>query len=85
MTTGDLYNLLGISASATPDEIRAAYHQAARRADRSGRGIAAGANGRRPGGRCQSRSPAALARFNAFRWRFRAWACFRLRFTEGFS
>jgi molecular chaperone DnaJ len=31
MTTGDLYNLLGISASATPDEIRAAYHQAARR------------------------------------------------------
>jgi Ca-activated chloride channel family protein len=31
MTTGDLYNLLGISANATPDEIRAAYHQAARR------------------------------------------------------
>ncbi len=31
MTTGDLYNLLGVSASSTPDEIRAAYHQAARR------------------------------------------------------
>lgn len=31
MTTGDLYNLLGVSASATPDEIRAAYHQVARR------------------------------------------------------
>ncbi|MEP7356279.1 MAG: DnaJ domain-containing protein [Anaerolineales bacterium] len=31
MTTGDLYNLLGLSAKATPDEVRAAYHQAARR------------------------------------------------------
>lgn len=31
MTTGDLYNLLGLSASASPEEIRAAYHQAARR------------------------------------------------------
>jgi Ca-activated chloride channel family protein len=31
MTTGDLYNLLGLSASANPEEIKAAYHQAARR------------------------------------------------------
>jgi Ca-activated chloride channel family protein len=31
MTTGDLYNLLGLSASASPEDIRAAYHQAARR------------------------------------------------------
>ena len=31
MTTGDLYNLLGLSAKATPEEVRAAYHQAARR------------------------------------------------------
>ena len=31
MTTGDLYNLLGLSAQATPEEVRAAYSQAARR------------------------------------------------------
>jgi Ca-activated chloride channel family protein len=31
MTTGDLYNLLGLSASATPDEVKAAYFAAARR------------------------------------------------------
>ena len=31
MTTGDLYNLLGLSAKATPDEVRSAYFQAARR------------------------------------------------------
>jgi len=31
MTTGDLYNLLGLSAKASPDEIRTAYFQAARR------------------------------------------------------
>ena len=31
MTTGDLYNLLGLSANATPEEIKAAYFAAARR------------------------------------------------------
>jgi Ca-activated chloride channel homolog len=31
MTTGDLYNLLGLSAKASPDEVRSAYYQAARR------------------------------------------------------
>ena len=31
MTTGDLYNLLGLSANATPEEIKSAYFAAARR------------------------------------------------------
>src|SRR5258708_16814358 len=31
MTTADLYNLLGLSANATPEEIKAAYFSAARR------------------------------------------------------
>ena len=31
MTTGDLYNVLGLSANATPDQIKAAYFAAARR------------------------------------------------------
>src|SRR5258708_25948238 len=31
MTTGDLYNLLGLSANATPEEIKSAYFSAARR------------------------------------------------------
>ncbi len=31
MTTGDLYSLLGVQPGATPEEIRSAYHQAARR------------------------------------------------------
>ena len=31
MTTGDLYNLLGLSANASPDQIKAAYFTAARR------------------------------------------------------